>query len=334
MRTLLRGLPALLLVALSIPFWLSARETPPADAAIGAQVGAPPPQASPTPAVRAPSPRTPVVQPPSPRGPTPTPQVVVPTPPPLPPPPAGRYFAESGFSVRNDSFWEYFNARGGVRTFGFPISREFLLSGARVQIFQRQVMQQQGSGVGLLNLLDPGLMPYTRINGSVFPDVDEAMKNRTPAVGTPNYDTAIATFIEQNAPETWNNLPVRYWTTFRTTVPEGSVPPNLVTLANLEIWGSVISPPAYDPSNSGFVYQRFQRNIMHYQESCRCTEGLLMAQWFKTLITGDGLPGDLAAEAQGSPYALQYNNAMPNGLNRPAALPNTDMRYAFEREVP
>lgn len=356
MPVLLRVLPALVLVVFAGSFLLWARATPPADAAPAAGVlvqagapapqapapgapapGAPAPQASPTGSTTAPSPRTPVVVPPSGRGtPTPAPPPAGPTP--APPPsaacPADRFFAQTGFCVRNDAFWDYFNARGAVRTFGYPISRDMQLNGSTVQFFQRLVMERQGTGVGTLNLLDPGLMPYTRINGSVFPDVDEALKNSTPSVGSPGYDTAIAQFIEQNAPETWNSLPVRFFTTFRTTVPEGAVPPNLVTLANLEIWGAVISPPAYDPSNQGFVYQRYQRGIMHYRQECLCTEGLLMADWFKRLITGVELPGDLAAQAASSVWIRQYNNANDLGLNRPNQLPNTNIRFAFEPERP
>ena len=50
--------------------------------------------------------------------------------------------------------------------------------GCPVQIFQRSIMQQCGNNapVALLNLLDPGLFPYTRVNGSVFPRPDDAIK--------------------------------------------------------------------------------------------------------------------------------------------------------------
>jgi hypothetical protein len=49
------------------------------------------------------------------------------------------------------------------------VSRQFLLDGFQVQIFRRNIMQlQPDGGVQTLNLLDPGLMPYTQINGSTF----------------------------------------------------------------------------------------------------------------------------------------------------------------------
>ena len=79
-------------------------------------------------------------------------------------------FAQTGYRIDRDAFCDYFSHRGGVTTFGYPVSRDFQFEGCTVQFFQRLVMQQCGSqGVGTLNLLDEGLLPYTRMNGSTFP---------------------------------------------------------------------------------------------------------------------------------------------------------------------
>jgi hypothetical protein len=325
-------LPALVLLLATLPFWLWRDEAASVGAAPAAQVGvAPPVQASPTAAVVPPSLRQATATPTTAPTAGPTTAVATPTAPSLGPAPPGRYFPESGYAIRDDAFWDFFQGYGGIRTFGYPISRQFQFLGFPVQFFQRQIMQKWADGsVHTLNLLDPELMPYTRINGSVFPDVDQTLKDRTPGVGTPTYATDIVRFVQQNAPDQWNNLPVNYWQTFRTTVPgsEGDA------LFNLDIWGAPISQPAYDPSNQGFVYQRWQRGIMHFDLSCNCTQGLLLADWFKTVLTGQGVPPDLAAQAQNSRYFRQYNNAQPAGLNRPGDLPGTDMRFAFEREQP
>jgi hypothetical protein len=117
-----------------------------------------------------------------------------------------------------------------------------------------------------------------------------------------------------------------------TAFPGGGGSASLLPLLNLEIWGVPTSRPQADPSNAGFIYQRFQRSIMHYQTSCRCTERILLADWFRTVITGQGLPGDLAADMALSPFYLQYDNNQANGVARPAQLPNTDMRFAFEKQ--
>src|SRR6476469_3529649 len=57
-----------------------------------------------------------------------------------------RYFPQTGYRVDNDAFWNFFQGRGGVPTFGYPVSRQFQLVGFQVQIFQRNVMQLQADG--------------------------------------------------------------------------------------------------------------------------------------------------------------------------------------------
>jgi hypothetical protein len=115
----------------------------------------------------------------------------------------GRYFPETNFRVANDAFWNYFQSRGALDTFGFPVSRQLGFLGCQVQIFQRSVMRQCGdsnSPVALLNLLDPEIFPYTHVNGSVFPGPDDTIKNQTPVPGSDGYDQAIVQFVINVAP--------------------------------------------------------------------------------------------------------------------------------------
>jgi len=51
-----------------------------------------------------------------------------------------RFFSQTNYRIDNDAFWDFFQHRGGVRTFGYPVSRIFQLDGFRVQIFQRLVI--------------------------------------------------------------------------------------------------------------------------------------------------------------------------------------------------
>ena len=98
----------------------------------------------------------------------------------------------------------------------------------------------------------------------------------------------------------------------------GQVPdPNLVTLLNLEIWGLPTSNPAADPGNGGFIYQRCQRGIMHFRAEVPVTEGILVGEYFKAVITGRSLPPDLAADMQGSRYNDQYSPARRAGSLAP-----------------
>jgi hypothetical protein len=252
-----------------------------------------------------------------------------------------RFFSQTNFRIDNEALWNFFQGRGGVPTFGFPVSRQFLLDGFQVQIFQRNIMQlQPDGGVQTLNLLDPGLMPYTQINGSTFPAPDPAVVSATPPVTDPNYDSAIIAFTQAQAPNTFDDQPVNFYQTFTSTVtceaafPNQTCQQNLIPLLNLQIWGAPTSAPAHDPTNQNFIYQRFQRSIMHYDASCTCTQGLLLADYFKSILTGQNLPADLAQEAQGTKYFRQYDPSQPRSIARPAELPNSDLTNAFTPQQP
>ncbi len=94
------------------------------------------------------------------------------------------FFPETGFSISESKFEEYFKKRGGIRNFGYPVSQAFILLGTKVQIFQRQVMQiRPDGGVGLLNILDGDFMHYSSINGTIIPSVDASMVSSAPAPG-------------------------------------------------------------------------------------------------------------------------------------------------------
>ncbi|MGE5620452.1 MAG: lysyl oxidase family protein [Sphingomonadaceae bacterium] len=241
-----------------------------------------------------------------------------------------RFFQETGFGI-DDPFFSYFQSRGGVPVFGFPVSRVFRLQGHQVQIFQRGVMQRAPDGsVRLLNLLDEGLMPVASINASRFPAPDPGMVAATPAVGSPDYGPRMAEFVLANVPDEFDGLPVRFQQTFLQTVPSPGMDPGGLALLNLEIWGAPTSPPARDPGNRNFVYQRFQRGIMHFDASTGTTQGLLLGDWFKSVLTGQGLPPDLEQQMANSPYLRQYRNGGTSGTS----LPDSDLAGAFEPQQP
>lgn len=248
-----------------------------------------------------------------------------------------RYFSPTGFRV-DDRIWEYFQLRGGVRNFGYPVSRTFTFLGFPTQFFQRHVVQVGPAGPRLLNLLDPELMPYTTINTSTFPPYDPNVAAQAPAVGSPDYGTRIVEFVRRHAPDEYAGQPVRFFETFAgqvdlaTAFPSGGGNPALLPGLNLELAGAVTSLPFADPNNASFVYQRFQRVILHYDAGCGCTQPVLLADSFKAIITGQDLPPDLAEQARGSRFFAQYDNAAANGLRRPDLMPGTDLLFAFERQ--
>jgi len=247
------------------------------------------------------------------------------------------YFPKTGFNS-SGPFLDYFRHRGGLRTFGYPVSRPLKLEGRTVQFYQRQVMEMRPDGtVGLLNILDEGLMPYTRINGAALPAIDQALIKSAPATGTPGYSSRILGFVRANAPDTWNGLAVGFGRTFAQSVRAEEayggqrVDAGVLAGLNLEVWGVPTSKPARDPGNDSFVYQRFQRGVMHYDRGTGVTQGLLLADYLKAIITGRNLPADLEAQARTSRLYRQYDNTRPLGLARPEALRDTDMTNAFER---
>lgn len=265
---------------------------------------------------------------------------VDPSPPAVPPPASvskapemahdARYFNETGYRIDDDGIWSYFGARGRVPVFGFPVSRTFILLGCSVQVFQRQVAQScAGRGVTLMNLLDPDIFPYDQVNGSSLPAAEPALKAETPDVGTPDYGAEIIEFVRTNSPDSFEGQAVAFGKTFFgliTAAMAGSDNP----LFNLEIWGAPISRPRRDPGNSNFVYQRFQRGVMHFDASTGRTQGLLLADYLKAILRGRDLPEDLAQAARSSKYFDQYCTGSPRWVCRPADLPATDLTYAFE----
>jgi hypothetical protein len=85
----------------------------------------------------------------------------------------------------------------------------------------------------------------------------------------------------------------------------------------------------FDPNNHNFVYLRWQRGIMHFNIACSCTQGILLADYLKSILTGQNLPADLSQESMGSPFYKQYDPAALNRVHNPATLPDTSMINAF-----
>ncbi len=271
----------------------------------------------------------------------PTPDATAGVIPPFPATTDPRYFQQTGYRISNDAFWDYFQKRGGVRTFGYPISREFTLTGFRVQLLQRGLLQQMPNGsVSTMNLLDSGLMPYTRINGSTFPGQDPEMIQSAPLADDPAYAEKAIAFVQSNVPDQWEGQSVNFLQTFLSTVryedafPQGGADPALVPLLNLEFWGLPTSRPTSDPHNHNFIYQRFQRGIMHYDATAGVTQGLLLGDYFKSIITGQDLPPDLAQQASLSFFYRQYDRSKPGYLARPIDLRGTELVGAFEMDLP
>ena len=180
-----------------------------------------------------------------------------------------------------------------------------------------------------MNLLDPDIFPYDRVNGSSLPSADPALKAETPEVGTAGYGSEIVDFVHATAPDSFEGQAVGFARTFFgliTAAMAGSDNP----LFNLEVWGAPISRARRDPGNSNFVYQRFQRGVMHFDATTGRTQGLLLADYLKAILRGRDLPADLAQSARPSKYFNQYCPTSPRWLCRPGDLQASDLTFAFE----
>jgi hypothetical protein len=208
-----------------------------------------------------------------------------------------RVFADTGYSIADDTIWSFFNQYGGAATFGEPISREFTLAGQTVQLFQNAALAVGADGsVQPLQLSDPGLLPYTQLNGLSVPSADGAIQFVAPSPDQPNYAARLQVFVQAAVPDTWNGLPVGFASTYAS---EGGA----------AVWGLPTSTPAADPNNPNFVYQRFQNGILFYDGSSATTQALPLGEYLKDLLTGQNLPSDLASEAATSPLLGQYQRA-------------------------
>lgn len=248
-------------------------------------------------------------------------------------------FPQTGYSVTRDPIWNYFQGRGGVDTFGYPVSHTFRLQGFDVQIFQRHVLQISGQGARPLNLLDPSLLPLTQLNGSTFPSYNAALAATAPPPTTPNYGEAVRQHVATHVPNQWNGQAVGFNTYFYSAAPNS--PPGLAALVALEVWGFPTSAPARDPNNNNFIYQRFQRGIMHFDATQNVTRGILLGDAFKSLMTGVNLPADLATNLATSPFLRLYDPSQPNSMagtfpthQPPLTRENSNLTGAFNTTAP
>jgi hypothetical protein len=242
-------------------------------------------------------------------------------------------YGQTGFCVTDPVIWDYFTHRGGVATFGYPVSQAFQFEGFETQFFQRRVVQIGPDGAArLLNVLDRGLLPYTQFNGATIPALDPQLIAAAPPAGDA---AAVQAFVEQYVPDSWEGVPVRFYQTFEQTVtcavafPSGGCQPGLLPGFDLELWGLPTSRAAADPNNANVVYQRFQRGVMIYDATCACTRAVPLGDDLKSILTGQNLPGDLEAQAQWSPLYLQYWPGLPEAVWRAGQLENTDLSVAF-----
>ncbi len=281
---------------------------------------------------------------PSPPLPPPAQRLVQPPPPPIDPAAGPRFFPATGFTVVDDALWVYYHRRGGPRTFGPPISRLMLINGARVQLFERGMLEvREGGAVMALNLLEPPFLPYQNLGDVLLPAGDDALVVNAPQPDQPDFGERAQEFVRLNSPQDFGGLSTQFYSTFLSTVRfhdafvDGRGDPNLVPGFNLEIWGLPRSQPSIfattpeqsDPSRALLLYQR---GIMVHDSRTGTTAALPLGYYLRAILVGDdALPALAEAAAQG-PLWGQYDPDSAGGLARPDELPGTELVLAFTRE--
>src|SRR5438105_11205630 len=250
------------------------------------------------------------------------------------------FFPATGYRIGSPAVLDYFQRHGGVRTFGYPVSSEFPLLGRRVQMFQRQMLEIAPDGsVMPANILAPDILPITRIDGLTLPAADPELLGSAPTSGSPDYAVQTLAFINLYVPDDWNGLPVNFQSTFLDSVTcadaFGSDPcdPSALPTYALDLWGLPTSLPTSDPLNPDFVYQRFERGIMHFSRSSGRTQGLLLGDWLKRIMIGVDLSPDIDAAVRYSRFFAQYAPSRPLALDRPTDLPDTSLAQAFRADT-
>jgi hypothetical protein len=250
------------------------------------------------------------------------------------------FFPATGYRIVSPAVLDYFQHRGGIRTFGYPVSSEFPLLGRRVQLFQRQMLEIAPDGtVTPANILDPDILPITRIDGLSLPAADPDLLGSAPQPGSADYAVQALAFVNLYVTDDWNGMPVNFQSTFLNTVTcadaSGTEPCDQSALSalDLEVWGLPTSLPTSDPLNPDFIYQRFQRGIMHFSRVTGRTQGLLLGDWLKRIMVGVDLSPDLDAAVRHSRFFAQYAPSRPLAVDRPADLPDTSLAQAFRADT-
>lgn len=239
-------------------------------------------------------------------------------------------FAQTGFCVADPAVGEFFEAHGAQDVLGYPISRLFWLRGERVQLFQRVAVRHlPGGGAETLGLLDEGLVSLKRLNGSLLPQSDEELIARAPRLDQPDYPQRAEAFLRNEVPDVFEGQAVGFQGAYGAAAagsPDG-------ILAALQVFGWPTSSPRRDPANPDLVYQRFERAIFQFDGTRGSTQPLLLGDYLKSIITGDGLPTELEDDARQSSLLHQYHPGAVDGFQRPWEMAGSNFRDAFRRDL-
>jgi hypothetical protein len=250
-----------------------------------------------------------------------------------------RYFPGTGYRVANRYFFRYFREHGGSRTLGQPISNQFRYLGFPVQLYEnRMLLLQPDNTVFVVPLGNSDAFPFTTVNGMAIPPNDPSVAALMPQdPNAPDYSQQTLAAVYQLVPDQMpDGTPVNFLSTYLNSVtyqeafPAGDQPQELLPYVAFQVWGRPLTQATPDPNNPSMIYQRFENGIMAYDGSAGTTTSLPVGSWLAALLTGQNVPSDLAAAAEGGRFLNQYQSGAPApALARPDALPDSNLANAF-----
>ena len=167
---------------------------------------------------------------------------------------------------------------------GYPASRDFQFLGCTSQFSSAWSCSSAAAGVGTLNLLDAACC-RTQRNGSTSRRSIPRSSADTPRDRS-DYASAILHFVAPTTRRTPSMGSRSIPETFNTTLDAGvggTDDPHAGS-ARARGVGRADQQARLRSLQPNFIYQRFQRGIMHYDKACGCTQGLLLADYLKALL--------------------------------------------------
>lgn len=205
-----------------------------------------------------------------------------------------RYFPETGYWVGGE-FLDFFERRGGLDIFGYPIGNETTEEGRRVQYFQRARMELH------LDQPDPYRVQLGLLGSLLYQSRYPQPLPTVPPDRIPSPDDPNARYF----PETGQVVQGAFWRFFRTR-------------GGLDIFGYPISPEFVE---NGRPVQYFQRARMEWHpenpEPYKVQLGLLGCEWLTQQLN----PTPTTSPIIAAPTAPTAPTVPPTPANVPAGQP-------------
>ena len=184
-----------------------------------------------------------------------------------------------------------------------------------------------------MDLFAIGAVPFRNVGGRIVPEVDPSLVATRAGPGTPDYAARVQAFIQESAPDQWENLPVGFYQAFLGTVRYEDALPNGGERALLPVQPGDLGRPGQSPGARRAEPGRRAPALGARRDGLEPSSGSVttipLGETFKPVLTGEGSGLSGGGRGAGSQFLLQYAPGAPDGVARPGDLPNTVLAGAF-----